>query len=391
MIPLLALTVFGFTCLGGGGDDAPIGSDAGAICTDCLSASKHYVDVTDFGMSPNNDDNGPALQDAIDEAALTGMPVRIPSSRTPYRIVGDVTLKGDGALLQGIGNAAHLQFDGGALIVHEILVKNRGMNIRDLRFSRIGDPGPVIVARNTSEVDTGKHSRITWSNVHILESTGDGLLFEGFFLGTIHGLWVHKCIGTGIVFRNYGGSNANNTGTNAIGIFGGEVQACGWGMEASDTKGITFSGFAVEGNKLGGIWLHKDNRVFTINGGYFENNASTKTSSLSEQGRFCDIRIGDDEIEGQDNGLGNRNIHFNNVFFSDGNDQHNSAVWIGNGHKNIVFTTPLFRAYGSSPIRLLDNSNNTSTGRVLFGDSELGNENALLTGNDEKLAEWLVP
>lgn len=330
-----------------------------------LDLNSYYIDPQKYGMNSESSDNSAALKKAIDISAETGLPIAIRSSSLPYRILGDIVLKGTGGTIQGVGGRTHLMFEGGGLILSEPDSKNRGQILRDIMISRTGSFGPALLLKTTR---SAKSTRFTWNNVHILSSSGDGVVFEGAYLGAISGLWVTRCEGTGIVFKPGNEKNSNAAGANSINFMGGEAQNCGWGVEATDTKGITFSGFAIEGNRLGGLWLRGDNRAFTLAGGYFENNAKGKGKGQEKGAKakyHCDIRIGDPEWKGDQN----RNISINNAFFSDGKIQHKNAVWIEDNQKNIIFNLPYFWAYGDSPIQFANTVNNNSSGQVYAGEN----------------------
>jgi len=318
-----------------------------------------FVDPRQFGMSADSENNSPALNEAIAEAEKRSYPVMIPGSPVPYRFQSDVILRGNGVMLAGIGGGASLLFDGCGLVVGQTDSRYRGQVLRDLTISRTGAPGPALLARVTRKA---RSSRFTWSNIHIAYSTGDGVAFEGAYLGSIHGLWITKCEGNGIVFRQSDNEHKNKAGANALNFSGGEVQSCEWGIVASDTKGIVFTGFTVEGNRSGGIWLRDDNRAFSFFGGYFENNAKLASGDAA----YCDIRVGGVEADKQPN----RNVLVSNVFFSDGKVQHENAVWIDSRQRNIVFDSPHFWAYRKHPVVLAGGDKNTSTGSIRGGANE---------------------
>lgn len=335
------------------------------------------IDARDYGLDASSADNAKALKNAISAGKSHGLPVIIPGSNQPYKVKSDIVLSGDYAMLAGGGGNAHLELIDAKIVIGEHGEKFRGQVLRDLVLSKSKGSGPVILVKTTRKA---RHSRFTWDNIHIIRSSGDGVEFQGSYLGAITGLWITKCEGTGIIFRPGTEEESNAAGGNSLGFFGGEVQSCNWGIEATDTKSITFNAFAVEGNRVGGIWLHGDNRVFTFNGGYFENNGKQGKKKTSG---FYDIVIGDSSWAGKPN----RNILFSNNFFSDGRIQHKTAVFIETNQKNIVFDSPVFWAYGSSPIAFAGGKKNNSTGRIVNGSNERP-DNKNISVLDTKLSSW---
>jgi len=326
--------------------------------------NKYYVDTRTIGLSSDSKDNSHALRTSIAESEKSGLPILIPASIKPYTILGDITLKSSGAALIGTGGDAHLKFvDGGLRIVAESS-HSRNIQIRDISVSRVGVSGAAI---SVVAIKKASPIRFTWTNIHIHESSGDGLLLEGPYLGTISGLWITKCKESGIsIAPNTVGNNSKSASVNSISIFGGEVQNNEWGISAAGSKNFTLTGFAIQGNRSGGVWLKGKNRLFSINGGYFENNAKSFGGQRSSIREHCDIRIGDRDWQSSQNS----NIDISNCFFSDGRDQHRSAVWIESQQENIYFHQPFFWGYSGSPIALANPSHNTSTGTIVNAVAE---------------------
>ena len=351
----------------------------------CLHAEGSHanlvsIDAREFGLDSESPDNADALRKSIEAAKEKGVGVVIVGSNRPYKVKGDIVLSGNFAMLAGAGGNAHLEFINSKLIIGEVGEKFRGQVLRDLVLSKSQGSGPVILVKTTRKA---RHSRFTWDNIHITNSSGDGVEFQGSFLGAITGLWITKCNGTGITFLPGNERDSNAAGANSIGFFGGEVQSCDWGIEATDTKSITFNAFAIEGNRMGGIWMHGDNRAFTFSGGYFENNAKSKKKPANKNSGNFDVVIGDPSWKGQPN----RNIYFNNNFFSDGRVQHKSAVLIEPNQKNIVFNSPVFWAYGAHPIALSGGKSNGSSGQVINGSNERPDDKSVNILSDN-LSSW---
>lgn len=171
----------------------------------------------------------------------------------------------------------HLIITDGGLIVHGDTPVLEGQSLKHVSVTRLGAPGPAIHVIATSDTSVAppvnqRSVRWTWSDIHVCESTGEGVVFEGAFLGTAHGLWVRNCQGDGIVHR-LGTVNSNGIGSNAISIFGGEVVNCERGIYSEYANGSSYYGYTVEGNRSFGIELGTENHAFSFDGGFFENNS----------------------------------------------------------------------------------------------------------------------
>lgn len=236
-----------------------------------------------------------------------------PTRSKELRLTGDTRLVGD-----IIGK--DIIIDSGALI----LDCERKRLLRDVSITRIGSSGPAIIVRADGDK---QEIRFSWDNVCVFESNGDGIIFEGTFLGSINHLWIEKCQGDGIIFRNNTTTaNPNNAGANALSIHGGEIQACNVGIRARDTKGVSFTGYTVEGCNDFGILLEDDNRNFSFDKGYFENNKRNAVGGPS------DILV-------LGNGIPNRAICFNCNYFSDGGINHARAIEVVQNVGNDVHTS----------------------------------------------------
>lgn len=313
---------------------------------DTLCVSRH------FGASPDAADNFEAFTDALAFGKSEGVAISVPNNE--FRVTGDLTLNSEGATLKGTGGRSKLVFSDGGLIVEADGATNEAILLTDLRMERDGTAGPVVevLGNQTDKFPV----RWSWRNLHIDGSTGAGMRISGPFLGSIHGLWINDCAGSGFVVEQ---NSDGQLGTNIIGMFGGEIQNCDWGIEAEDTTSLGFHSFTVEGCHSGGIWLHGDNRNFGWFGGYFEDNARDFTGGTATDGN-TDIRIGDASYTGGPN----RIVKFDNAFLSDGGEPHSHAVYVEDGEELIDFDHCNFWAYASAPIRLAGGVSSTATGRA---------------------------
>jgi len=355
----------------------------------------NYIRASDWGVAVENQDNQQALQDALAEAKRTGLPLMIRPSQIGYRVVGDLNI-GDGHNgLLSYGPGALLDIvDGGLMFDGRITSSGvqEGNIMANIGVRRIGTaPGPAVKITAAVNANT-----ISWMfyNFHINESTGNGLQLEGTFLGAIYGLWIGDCVGNGVHIEPGTFPDSHSLGANSIAVYGGEIRNCAWGMVANDTKSIVLDTVAIEGNRDGGVWLQEDNRSTTLKTIYTENNAKDhpfNPANLEEEDAFCDFRIGI-PVEFEADGvtpkpvLPNMSVVIDNPRCSDGTVPNRRAIWIEEGQHKIAIRSPLFRAFGGPPVKLVGDSNSTTTGYIdganrVDGD---GNVNQFLLANNAK-------
>lgn len=326
--------------------------------------NKKFLTANSFGLDTvnNGDKNRTALQAAIIEAERTGSSILIEESNEPYLIEGDVDFSLANTSLSGCGNHTFLQFiDGGLRISDDVysepgrIQENTGLN--NLTFSRFGTPGPAILWESDIE---SNNVRATWNNIHIADSSGDGLAILGNYLLTVHGLWIRRTDGDGISINQGTKPTKNQAGGNAIAFFGGEVQSADWGVRAEDTQSVTFHGYTFENNRSGGIRLDSDNRSFAVFGGYFESNARDNPHANNQNNENCDIYIANGSLP-------NTCCSFYACNFEDGGIAHRHSVYLEDGNQQILIDNPQFDNYGAAPIRLQSGIANTTTGQVRMG------------------------
>jgi hypothetical protein len=205
---------------------------------------------------------------------------------------------------------------------------SRYNNMRNVVIRRINTPGPAVIRRTTRDVS---NTRFSWDHVCV-ESTGDGVIFEGVFNGRVSGLFVRQCGGDCIIVREATVANANKAGMNAVGIFGGEAQSGNVGIRAANCHTVTFHDFSVQGNRDWGVVAERENEALNFIGGHYENNRKDTTGR-----EFSDIYVrGDSQLV--------------NVFgarFSDGKDQHAGAI-LNDSDSLVNASGNYFWAYGKT-------------------------------------------
>ena len=321
---------------------------------------RYHIYSDDHGVEEHNQDNGDAFRSALEECKFTGLPLLIRPTQVGYRINGDLDVYGGFNGLLSPGPGAHLNFVDGGLVYNPRIStekKQHDDRIENISVSRSGTVGPAMKVSSAQGLNI---IRWLYTNLRITGSTGHGLELEGTYLGAIHGLFIEDCAGSGIYSAPGTEPDSFPLGLNSIGIHGGEIINCEWGIEITDTKTFNLHSYAIEGNNAGGVWLKEDNRNFLWSGGYTENNAKQHPyDSANPEEFYTDIRVG---VEGSTKP--NESCSFNDIRFSDGGVSHRRAIWIENDQQKINIRTPLFRAYGGPPIHLVDGTDNTSSGFV---------------------------
>lgn len=282
--------------------------------------------------------NDAAVRAAFAEAASSGRALHFTNG--DFTVTGNITVTTRIELL-GDGYTSRLLFTDGGLILDATTAYILHPKIRDLRIRRIGTvAGPALHLKGAGVYGV---ARITAYNVHLsspagntsqMSNAGDALLIEGSYLGYFHGCYFEEAqYGIrGIV------SVGDATGVNSICFYGGEANGNRYGWQIDRPAGVSFYGFATEGNYAGGGRVTGVARGFTYHGGYFELNQGPDIEV------DCNAGGGGITIEG-------------NVFFTNGGVKTESIllkrgrVAVNHNHFNSLSSAVAIRVNeGSSPV-----------------------------------------